>query len=166
MRSDTRNDLIVAVLFIIVSISVIVGTRDYPVATREVGVRTFPLILAALLGILGVLQAVQAIRAHRKAAGEHPRMAPQIGRRSVVRILTTIAGIALYVAVVNTLGFILTSIVYLAAVSVHFGERRPLMVVAFSVIGVLAVYVLFGVVARVPFPYGPIEELLYTMGIV
>lgn len=166
MPKDIRNDLVVSLFFVVLSVVVVVATRDYPVADREVGVRTFPLILAILLGLLGVLHFTVTILKLRKGAAEQQRKEPTIDRRSIVRIITTIGGIALYVALVSTTGFILTSIVYLAAVSLYFGERRPLMVVAFAVIGVLAVYVLFGMVARVPFPRGPIEELLTSIGIV
>jgi hypothetical protein len=61
---------------------------------------------------------------------------------------------------VSWLGFILTSVLFLGAIAVYFGERRILAVVGYSVLGVVVVYLLFSVVARVPFPDGLVEQLL------
>lgn len=174
--------MIVSTVFLALSAFVVIATRDYPVPDREVGVRTFPLILAGVLAIVAALQLVRVLRVLRwkrpTAGGDQVTGrgveadtedgspgAPTINR-TVYRLGVAFAGILAYVLVVRTAGFILTSIAFLAVMSVYFGERRAWMVAVFSIGAVAAVYILFGVVAGVPFPRGPVEELLIGLGVI
>ncbi len=165
MSRDVRNDLIVAGVFAVLSIGVIIGTSDYPVDERAVGVRTFPLILALFLGALALLMIVRSVLLLRNMPGNGHRTDPVIDKKVVTQIIVCVLGVVVYIAAVSTVGFIITSIVYLAAMACYFGERRPWMVATYSIVAVLAVYVLFGVVARVPFPEGPAEQILSRIGL-
>jgi len=166
MTKDVRNDMIVAIVLIVLAIAIVIATSDYPVSDREVGVRTFPLILSAFVGGLSILLLVKSIITIRRNAQQDESEKKSLDRRTLRRIILVILGVAIYVAVVRTLGFVLTSVVFLAALPIYFGERRPLVIVAYSILGVALVYILFGVVARVPFPAGPVENLLYSLGLV
>lgn len=165
MPKDVRNDLIVAGVFAVLSVGVIIGTSDYPVSERAVGIRTFPLILALLLGGLSLLVIVRSALIVRNTARRDEQNRILIDKKSLVRILVAIGGVALYVAVVSSGGFIVTSVLYLGAMAYYFGERRIWLVSSYAIVGVLAVYLLFGVLARVPFPEGPAEQLLRTIGL-
>ncbi|MEX2444838.1 MAG: tripartite tricarboxylate transporter TctB family protein [Alkalispirochaeta sp.] len=165
MSRDVRNDLIVAGIFAILSVGVIIGTSDYPVSERAVGIRTFPLILALLLGGLSILVIVRSVLILRKMPRNEDQAGPAIDKRVVTQIVITVVGVAVYIAVVSTGGFIITSVLYLGVMAYYFGERRLWMVATYAIVGVISVYLLFGVLARVPFPEGPAEQILSTIGL-
>ncbi len=165
MSKDIRNDLTVAGIFVLLSVAVIIGTSDYPTSDRAVGIRTFPLILALLLGGLSVFLIVRSLLASRRLRQKEEQGSPVLEKQTVIRILVTAGAVAIYVVVVNIGGFIITSALYLAAMAYFFGERRLWVVTTYAVVGVFAVYLLFGVVARVPFPEGPAEHLLNAIGL-
>lgn len=165
MPKDARNDLTVAGILAILSVGVIIGTSDYPVSERVVGIRTFPLILALLIGGLSIFVVIRsALILHTMPKSEEQKR-PAIEKKSAIRILVAVVGVALYIVVVGTGGFIITSVLYLGAMAYYFGERRIWLVSSYAIVGVLAVYLLFGVLARVPFPEGPAEQLLTTIGL-
>lgn len=173
MEDSQRHDMIVSAVFLALSAFVVVATRNYPVPDREVGVRTFPLILAGMLAIVAALQLVRALRLHRRASdqsesddADREADTGMTGSRTVGRLGVAFVAILAYVLVVRVVGFILTSIAFLAAMSTFFGERRVWMIAAFSIGAVASVYVLFGVVAGVPFPRGPVEEMLIGLGVI
>lgn len=180
MQSSTKHDLVVSVVFLSLSLFVVIATRDYPVAQREVGVRTFPLLLSLLLGAVALVQLFGVLRRRRAekdpggaGAERSPRSsAPEetgaltFSRRTLARLVSSFVAIAAYVAIVRYAGFIFTSILFLTAATLYFGERRPWLIALFSLGAVVVVYLLFGVIAGVPFPRGPVEELLFQIGVI
>lgn len=166
MTREARSDLVVAIVLLTVAAAVPIATAGYPVADREVGPRTFPVLLSALLGLVSLLLLGSVWRRTRRNESPTRSQSQMLDRTMVMRIVIVGFSIAVYVAVVELLGFILTSVLYLAFVTVFFGERRWWAVASFSLACVVVVYVMFGMLARVPFPYGVIEALLARIGVI
>ena len=158
-RRAQRNDLIVSISLSIFSIAVFVYAFTFPPPERSIGMRTFPQLLAGLLLALSVALIVQTlIRRHRVEAGAS--RVRRLDRDTIVNMAVAVGAAVLFVVAVKTLGFLLTAFLFIGLLIVKFGERRPLVVLGISVGLTAAIYGLFGVVARVPFPRGLIENLI------
>lgn len=167
-RRAQRNDLIVSISLSILSVAVFAYAFTFPPPDRSIGMRTFPQLLAGLLLALSVALIVQTLIRRRrvgasdKDAGKEtgPASGRKLDRDTIVNMAVAVGAAVLFVVAVKTLGFLLTAFLFLGLLIVKFGERRPLVVLGTTVGLTAAIYGLFGVAARVPFPRGLIENLI------
>jgi len=153
--NTSKTDLIVAVVLIIVSISVYAFTFTFPESARSVGVPTFPRILTGLIFALACIQILTTLY-KKNNSKQKPFSIP---RTTVKRIFISIGLIIKYITVITLLGFLLATFLFLLALVFTFGEKRLGTAVLLSFSVTAAVYVIFSILARVPFPEGILENL-------
>jgi len=138
-------------------------TKDFPpFRSRGVtlpGPSFFPRFVAVVLLCCGILEYVQASRQSR-SADEHEK---QPGFRQVVTgfisspgmgtIVISIIGIVLYVLLLEKIGFEIMTTAFLVAMMLCF-QVKPVKAVAYSVIVVVVMVVLFERLFQVPLPPG------------
>jgi putative tricarboxylic transport membrane protein len=128
-------------------------TFGLPAATAAdpVGPRGFPGLLGLVILACGVALALV------------PRAEPDAAERGALAprpLLGAIALTALYLAILEPVGYLLATPPYLAGLLLVQG-RVPARTLLLTALGVPAVlYALFAVAMRVPLPMGPLEPLL------
>lgn len=109
-----------------------------------------PLWLGAILIGLACLLVYRSFASVTHAPTEEP-----ISRRALGRIAPVVVGLALAVAAVEWIGFVVAVTVYLAFL-VRVMERRPWSAaIVFSAATAAALFLIFKVWLRVPLPMGP-----------
>jgi putative tricarboxylic transport membrane protein len=171
MSSSRRSDIVVALIVILLSVAVFLYTYTFPETHRSVGVASFPRLLTAIMAALAGMLLHQTWR--RRPAAESTADGAAAGGGSIDSaepiwdraVLTRVGIVSLmiagYVALVQTLGFVLTSVIFLSTTIRYFGERRPVRLLLVAITVTAAVYLLFGVLAGVPFPPGRIFRGLW-----
>ena len=136
------------------------------VQTDPLGPRFFPIALGAGILLCGVLLAAAELlyRGESPLAGllsdGSPEGEEDAGPFSPGRLVGAIAATALYIAGFGTLGFLLSTPPYIAAILlIHGGaSRRALIISPFLITIVLYAIFRFGLL--IPVPDGPLESLL------
>ncbi len=117
----------------------------------------WPSIISVLLLAMGVIICVQAFRRARAGHGPEHEAGPGFAPG---RWLTSLALLAGLYAGLHALGMLLTSVIALVLFMLLGGERRPLVLVAVSLLLPAALYVFFRYVANVVIPLGVLEPWL------
>lgn len=129
-----------------------------PMPGQPVGPGLFPALVGIGFVLFGLMLAVSGLR-----AGERPAVALDAWtrrRRTVLSGLAVPGALAFYVLVVDRLGFLLTSVVFLAALFGVFGANRRWMgPVAVAV--TLALHYGFQSLLRVPLPWGVLQGIAW-----
>ncbi|MDG2205826.1 MAG: tripartite tricarboxylate transporter TctB family protein [Alphaproteobacteria bacterium] len=129
----------------IAAIVLIVFAASYGVLTAGLPVRTlpntpdpsfFPWINMATILILSVWLLVRSLRRPKETA-----LDTDTAERN--RIITAMGVFVIYLATMPTLGFILATLPFFAAMMVLFGERRPIYVGTGTIAVTAALYLLF-----------------------
>ena len=129
----------------IAAIVLIVFAASYGVLTAGLPVRTlpntpdpsfFPWINMATILILSVWLLVRSLRRPKETA-----LDTDTAERN--RIITALGVFVIYLAAMPTLGFILATLPFFAAMMVLFGERRPIYVGTGTIAVTAALYLLF-----------------------
>ena len=129
----------------IAAIVLIVFAASYGVLTAGLPVRTlpntpdpsfFPWINMATILILSVWLLVRSLRRPKETA-----LDTDTPERN--RIITAMGVFVIYLATMPTLGFILATLPFFAAMMVLFGERRPIYVGTGTIAVTAALYLLF-----------------------
>jgi putative tricarboxylic transport membrane protein len=79
---------------------------------------------------------------------------------STLRIVAGLVGLALFVVLFQTLGFIVPTVLMLTAWLRFFGGESWRMALALGVGGTLVLHLIFVIALGVPFPAGPVDQLL------
>lgn len=126
------------------------------------GAAGFPLLLIAIGLVLAALIAVQQIR----GAGERPKAKLlDLSTRPGRALLSSAAVLAAYVAAMNVLGYVLSTLLFSFAAAWVMGYRRLPALALFSALVTAALLLLFGRAFFVPLPRGLgfLRELSYVL---
>ena len=144
-----RNDIIGGSIFIALGIFIFTQTWNYPsLEEGHPGPDLFPNILALLFigfGLALILKARKLVPTETEGA--------VLGPRRISNALFVLGIVAAYVAVVNTVGFLITSAILLFILMKKLGVTILKSAVA-SIMITLFINVLFSKILRVPLPYG------------
>ena len=158
------NDAIWGALFLLLSVVLLVHVQGFPkIPGQQYGPAIFPGVLAAALGICALLLIAKgfAARTHGHARARWLALEPWTrSRRRVFAFAVTIGINLFYIVAVNSLGFILTGIVYLSALFAVFGVRLK-WGVALAVVATLVIHTAFYKLLRVPLPWGVLQPILW-----
>lgn len=146
------GDVVAGALLLVFAAATFVVTLGFPGPGQpnDPGPAAFPRIIAVALAVLAVLQLV------RPQGGEAlPR------GRTAVRVAGVVGLLAAYAAVLEVLGFILASILFLLGALMLAGVRRPLLLVVIPVGVSVVLFYVFYELLDVSLPRGVVEGLLF-----
>ena len=115
----------------------------------------FPFYVGLLICISGATILVRALR-NATLAGES-----FVSRDELKMILTVLAPTVVYVAVIASLGFYVTSTIYIAYFMLQLGKYPWIKIVPVSVGVSVAFFLIFEIWFAVPLPKGPLEAALH-----
>jgi len=142
----TIPDLASAMLAAAVAVWIVIESRRWPAPDFVGGPAVVPWLVAAVLFVCAGLLLRTALMG-RSAVVEEPLQATQFRRIAIM-----VAATAAYAAVLEKVGFMPATIVYLAVFTAVLGLRDWRMLIGYSVLLPAAFYLLFAVVLKVPLP--------------
>lgn len=147
-RSRKDRDVVSGGVLFVASVSYFLGTMGLPAGKGEPGPRFFPMILSCALAILGVSILL-------KGFIEKPRPTEETEgelQRGFAKVALAVVATAGYVALLETLGFLLSTWLYTLSVTVMFRRDRVIEPVVVPIVSTFLIYLLFrGVLgARLP----------------
>lgn len=150
------GDLATGIVFLAIAVVFYVLAGQLPPSLLGgVGSDFMPKILAVGTGILSVLQMISGVKTMRKDfSGE---AAEEEDRPEYVRVLATVVSFGLYVTVMEKVGFLISSVVYLFAQMVILAPKEKRNYVLLAVIAVvfnIVVYFIFRNALNVMLPKG------------
>ena len=154
-----KADIIAAVIAIPICLYVFYESTKWPV----VALLGRPFVIPR--GVATILLAAALLLLYRALAGqafplESPLVGADLRRVSIVAVLTF--G---YLPLVERIGFLGTTFLYMLLFAWVLGERRWLRLVLFAILVPLVVYTLFSTALHVPLPRGWIEDSLREHGL-
>lgn len=157
-----RHDVIMSAVLIMVTVVYAIEIARLPVSSpnqADVGPRAYPILILVLLGactlaLVGITIVRWVKRDRRKPARDGEET------RALIRVGLILGISAIYVVLMNPLGFAISTALYLAALYVVIGGTRTirgvLIALAFGCIGGLSIYLLFGTALGLLLPAGPL----------
>ncbi len=149
---EKAGDIVSALLLLAFAATMFGLTLGFPAPgqANDPGTAALPRIVAVGLGVLAGLQLLRP-----------GKWEPMPRGRTVLRLIGIVGLLVVYAIMLETLGFILASTLFLLGAIILAGGRRPLYLVfippALSVVLFYVFYVLLGV----PLPRGYVEGLLF-----
>lgn len=113
--------------------------QGYASGTPISNAALYPRLLAGLLLVLLAMQVVSDLRSDREKAPGEPAAAPDRSGQTIYAAL----GMVAYVALLPVLGFLLATTVFVLALLLVLGDRKPVTLIALSLgitLGCLAVF--------------------------
>ena len=148
------NDRLIGILAIIAGLAVMSGTFGFrEIPGQQFGSAFFPRILAVAMILTGLVQ----IWAGRR--GALLALSDVLHGRGAIQSLCVVLAVIGWVVIAPIFGFIATTAVMIAALSVVAGAQA-IRAAAVGIAMSCLLFVIFGVVLRVPLPRGPIEGFL------
>ncbi len=149
------GDLATGIVFLVIAVVFYVLAGQLPPSLLGgVGSDFVPKILAVGTGILSVLQIISGVKTMKKDfSGE----AADEDRPEYIRVLATVAAFGIYVTVMEKVGFLISSIVYLFAQMVILAPREKrnfLLLAVIAVVFNIVVYFIFRNALNVMLPKG------------
>lgn len=141
------------------------GASDFPPdVVMKIGPAFFPSMLAGLLvAASGVLMAGAALEAPVQAPVRDPVQAPpRLGfADGRVRAAVTVLAVLAFTLVLGPLGFVPTSVLFLAAMMAMLGLRSPAALLAVPVGVTAAIWLIFEKLLVLSLPAGILDGLLF-----
>ena len=132
------------------------GSNMPPDLVMKIGPSFFPNILAGLLILFSVVLLVNALRGKSKGTLEPLRLSSKGTQRGLVTLAATIV----FCAVLESLGFILTAIIFLMFMMVLMGKRKPLPILLVPPLITFFVWLVFEKVLFLSLPAGVLADIL------
>lgn len=148
------NDRVIGILTVLGGVAVIWGTLDFrEIPGQQYGSAFFPRILGVVLIMTGVALFLTA------AHGTLATRSEMLRGRAAGQVSAVLVAVVGWVFLSPFLGFIATTTLLITALVLLAGGRLiPATLTAVAMAGLL--YLVFGVLLRVPLPFGIIERLL------
>ncbi len=132
------------------------GTKMPTDVVMKIGPSFFPNILGGLLIVFSAILIINAVRGKSKGKVEPYRLSDTGTQRGLI---TLAAGI-LFCVVLDPLGFIPTSIIFLTFMMLVMGKRNPLLIAVTPALITLAVWLVFEKVLLLSMPAGVLADYL------
>ena len=153
------KEALIGCIFIILSIVMYVEAGKLPPnLLGGMGPDFMPKVVSSGMGILGILQLITGIR--RSAAGEksgEPEDKNEEDQPEYLRVLLTVLAFGIYVFTMQSVGFLLTSVIYFFIQMMILSpkeKRRPVLYAIISLVFTVAVYFIFRNGLNVMLPRG------------
>jgi len=154
------NDAVFGAVLLLLGIAVLMAVQAFPkIPGQNVGPGLFPGLIATGMAICGVLLVVGGWRQR----AEQPWLTPMPWMRSrphVWSFIVTVGVVIVYIALANTVGFVLLAPVLLFALFLSYQVRtRTAAIVA--VVVTVVIWFAFYKLLRVPLPWGVLERFAF-----
>ena len=151
-----RRDIAIGAALAAVSALVFALTFGFPRLTVALSPTVFPRFVSVGLFVLSAILVAQGAR-RLAASGAGTGSAVKAGtlrpdRPFVLRFVLTVADALVYVVILEPVGYVLATPVFIAGAMLIFGERRWHRIVLVSAVAAAVMYGLFRTVFRVPLP--------------
>lgn len=141
------GDLVIGLFFLVLAIGLFAAASVLPPSLLGgIGSDFMPRVLAVGTGVLAVLQVLSGVKVMRAYSPDAGGQAPPEERPEYLRVLATIAVFTVYIFLLQPVGFLPCSTVYLFAqmlILAPKGKRSPLLFAVISVACSVAVYFIF-----------------------
>lgn len=141
--STKLGDRVSAGLLLAFAIGVFAYTFTFPAPVQDLdpGVTAFPRMVSVLIGVLALVLLLR------------PREGEPLPRGwAAIRVVVTVLLLCVYAVVLDSLGFVITTVLFLLAELLLIGVRRPILL-ALVPLGVgVGLFYLFRVFLEVPLP--------------
>ena len=158
------NDAVWGALLLLLSIALLTYVQTLPsMPGQKVGPALFPGVLAAGLAICALALIAGGLAARRRGKGQAPWIDAEPWMRSPRHLgaLTVAIGVnVFYILFVDALGFILTSLIYLAALFAVF-RVPPRWIPPLALVITLIIHYGFYKLLRVPLPWGVLQNFAW-----
>ena len=157
MRAAERSDLIlggVTIAFACLALFVVIptgGENPGQINMMALGPSFWPSVIAIFICSMGILVALQSYRSHRNRKSSEADGPANFAPARWIGALVLLAG---YYLLLDILGMVVTSALALLTFMLLGGERRPVLIVAITVILPVALFLFFRYVANVSIPMG------------
>ena len=158
------NDAVWGALVVLLGIAILVAIRNFPtIPGQQYGPALFPGVIAVALLVCG---AALGYKGFRQRSPQHARKRwvawdDWVRSPSHVVAFAVIIGVnVLYIALVDWLGFVIASVLYLGASFTVF-RVRPRWVVPLAIVVTLIIHYVFYKLLRVPLPWGLLQGVAW-----
>ncbi len=141
-----------SLLGFILSGSMLLGTRKFP--ARAVSATRYVVFLAVSLAVLSLILLLSSI----KTSPEKEKKIEWI--KNPAHFFETVAGIVVYFVLLQYLGFLIPSFLFLVAMGWLLGYRKPLKLILISIALLASIYLVFVKFLAVPVPSGILGGLM------
>lgn len=157
------NDAVWGALLLLLSATILFHIRNFPtIPGQNVGPALFPGVIATALGVCALLLIARGIAIKR--GGEGARWVAFDGwlgsPRHVLAFVLVIGVNVFYILLVDRLGFILTGVIYLAALFAVFGVRVR-AIAPIAIVVTLGIHYSFYKLLKVPLPWGLLQGIAW-----
>jgi putative tricarboxylic transport membrane protein len=165
-------DALSGLLAALAGIAVVLHALTFPpMPGQPVGPSLFPIAIGTGLILAGAALMLAAVRGPASAARPPSAVRRPLSEfvefdawarrpRMVANFLVVIADLSFYAIAVEALGFLITSVVFLAVLFLAFGVRRA-RILPFAVAVTLVIHYGFYTLLRVPLPWGVLEAVAW-----
>ena len=141
--SSKLGDRVAAGLLLAFAVGVFAYTFTFPapVQALDPGVTAFPRMVLVLIGVLSLVLLVR------------PREGEALPRgRVAIRVIVTVLLLGVYAVILDSVGFVITTVLFLLAELLLIGVRRPVLLVLVPLGVGVGLFYLFRVFLDVPLP--------------
>lgn len=150
------NDAVFGAILLVLGLAVIVHVQGFPkIPGQQVGPALFPGLIATALAACGLLLIASGLR-HRSSQPWFVSESWTRSTRHVVGLFAVIVAVVAYIALAETVGFLILGAVILFALFVLFGVRAP-KAALIAVVATLVIWYAFYKLLRVPLPWGVLK---------
>ena len=147
---------VIGVLLMVLSALFFAGTWSFFDGGGYVSPRVFPRIISGCMFVLATLMVGQSLIAYRASVPQHTQQDTHIEQSVGRPTWWLIAGAVLvafaYTQVIEHLGYLVSTALFLAAMIVLFKEKRWYVVGSVSILGTTVFYTVFRLIFKVPLP--------------
>lgn len=158
------NDALWGALLLLFSAILLVHVQSFPsMPGQKVGPALFPGLIAAGLAVCALLLIAKGLGAQHHRGERADWVAFESWTRSRRHVLAfgLVIGVnVFYIALVDKLGFIVTSVVYLSALFAVFGVRVK-WILPIAIVVTLVIQYAFYKMLRVPLPWGVLQGIAW-----
>lgn len=147
-----KKEIILSIIFITVSIVVFTLTFQFPHQTVALAPTAFPRFISVSLMILSMVLLAQGIKDTAKDVSVQKKEKLKDNNVFIYTLILMIFLAFLYTRVIGKLGYLLTTIPFIAGNMLLFKERRIILIIGISLITTALLYFLFRIVFKIPIP--------------
>jgi putative tricarboxylic transport membrane protein len=149
MKAKSRRDVASGSVLFLVALLYFIGTWGLPAGKDEPGPAFFPVLLSCALMLLALSILRQGMKAETEDAPSHTPWKP----------ILAVAVTALFVALFQVLGFVLSTLAYTLSITLMFRRDRILTLVVVPIVSTVFLFLLFRIGLGVRLPEGLVPWL-------